>query len=52
MRDVEIYKVDDEYWDGGKGRDEEFMPPPDVEKVVADAEDRYCLKREKGGNVG
>ncbi|KAI9742933.1 MAG: hypothetical protein M1818_003663 [Claussenomyces sp. TS43310] len=46
--DAKVDKVDDEDWDGGKGRDEELVSPADVEDVVANAEDGDGLKREDG----
>lgn len=49
---AEIDKVDDEDGDGCEGGDEEFVPPPDVEEVVADAEDDDGLEGEDGGEVG
>lgn len=52
LGDVEVDEVDYEDGDRGECWDEEFVPPPDVEEVVADAEDGYCLEGEEGGNVG
>lgn len=49
---AEIDKVDDEDGDGGEGGDEEFVAPPDVEEVVADAEDDDGLEGEDRGEVG
>ena len=48
----EIDEVDYEEGDGGYAGDEEFVPPADVEEVVADAEDADRLEGEDAGEVG
>ena len=49
---AEVDEVDDEDGDGGEGGDEEFVAPPDVEEVVAYAEEDDGLEGEDGGEVG
>lgn len=44
---AEIDEVDDEQGDGCEGGDEEFVPPPNVEEVVAYTEDGDGLEGEK-----
>ncbi|KFZ16648.1 hypothetical protein V502_04989, partial [Pseudogymnoascus sp. VKM F-4520 (FW-2644)] len=46
---AEVDEVDDEDGDGCEGGDEEFVAPPDVEEVVADAEEDDGLEGEDGG---
>jgi hypothetical protein len=52
LGDPEIDKVDDQQGDAGECWDEEFVPPPDVEQVVANAEDGDGLEGEDCGEVG
>jgi len=47
-RHAEVDKVDDQQRDGGEGRDEELVPPPDVEEVVAYAQEGDGLEGDDG----
>lgn len=52
LRHVEVDKVDCQDGNRGKGWNEEFVAPADIEEVVSYSKDCDGLQREKTGDIG
>jgi hypothetical protein len=51
LGNAEVDKVNDKHWDAGKRRNKDLVPPPDVEEIVANAEDYNDLEGYDGRQI-